>query len=675
MFHEIIIGFCCSQANVTPVAKKRKAAAVEERPSRIGTRVSPRTIQRQTGLHNYKDTSSENASSDDSDQSEPEQDEMAEEEEVEQDADEEPEDEDEVVVKKVATPVVRKAGKKRGRKPKKRRPVKKKLAKIVEEEEEAEAEEMSESEKVALKKEIKKESEEPTAIESESDVKPDVKPDVKQDVEQDMEQDMEPETEPNGKSAAVTKKEESASETSKQRFTVSQLLQKFSHDSNSGEEEPTNPESKSDSTEAHQATTPQQDHVDTDPDRCTYDPFVFELIISSVEELLQWINKLKEVVNDQATKKRSSDAKLCDRLQALYDEAQPLAADQLDANEKIEQQLWKQWQRYRRVNADDSADADEFDDTDEEDDVDDTHHDVDDDDDDSSGQSDDGIRHSRRLRMRRAATNSQQGSTRSSSPVDDDPPKTSRKGYNYDPGWMDSESPSDSRRKSAHFDPEMKKPQYWIGRRMTRAAAAFAGSDLADEPEESMPSPSADTETDKSATTSENEPLVDQLRQLRRQQELLSSNDPKLPQSNGITSGNEKAAPASVGVCTPKASELLTKVRLSLSSHNVTTNRSHPPHSSPPANPINAGRVVQTQQQQQQQQVPSSTEKKILIQIMDPSGMGGSNVSLDITHVIQEAADKGNQHVHSVFLRVALNSFYFIHLKKDYFTKLSEFKC
>ena len=646
---------------MTPAVKKRKLTVTEERPSRIGTRVSPRTIQRQTGLSSYKDTSSENASSDnDTDGSEDEQDDIEDDEE-EEDQDPEEEEEEEVAIKEVVTPVAPKAAKKRGRKPKKRRPVRKKLAKIVEEEEEEdeEPEEVSETENV--KKEIKKELDEPTPMELESNVKPDVKADVESDVKPDVVSDVKPDADSDVKPDIVIKKEELPSETSQQRFTVSQLLQKLSHNSNP-EENSSNAESKNDSTVVNEETVVQQSSVDPepepdpDPDRCTYDPFVFELIISSVDELLQWINQLKEVVGNLATKKRSSDAKLCDRLQALYDEAQPLAADQLDANEKIGQQLWKQWQRFRRMNADDTVDADEFDDSDEDDDADDAHHDVDDDDEDSSAQSDDGIRHSRRLRMRRAATNSQQSSTRSSSPADDDSAKASRKGYNYDPGWMESDSPSDSRRKSTHFDPEMKKPHYWIGRRMTRAAAAFAGSDLTDEPEESLPSLCTDAEAaeaadaadaEKNTTVAEKEPLLDQLRQLRRQQELLSSNDPKLPQSNGITSGKDKTAPISIRMATPKAAELLTKVRLNLNSHNTITNS---PQSSVPSrlnhsnNPNNASRgIQQQQQQQQQQQVPSSSEKKIIIQISDPSGAGGSNVSLDITHVIQEAADKGNQ--------------------------------
>merc|ERR1712071_4553 len=76
---------------VTPVPKKRKSA-VEERPSRIGTRVSPRTIQRQTGLGNYKDTSSEM----DSDQEEEEEEEEEEESNgEEEDDDQEVEDEEE----------------------------------------------------------------------------------------------------------------------------------------------------------------------------------------------------------------------------------------------------------------------------------------------------------------------------------------------------------------------------------------------------------------------------------------------------------------------------------------------------------------------------------------------------------------------------------------------------
>ena len=44
--------------NTTPVPQRKKQT-LEERPSRIGTRVSPRTLQRQTGLTLYKDTSSE----------------------------------------------------------------------------------------------------------------------------------------------------------------------------------------------------------------------------------------------------------------------------------------------------------------------------------------------------------------------------------------------------------------------------------------------------------------------------------------------------------------------------------------------------------------------------------------------------------------------------------------
>ena len=53
--------------------------------------------------------------------------------------------------------------------------------------------------------------------------------------------------------------------------------------------------------------------------------------------------------------------------------------------------------------------------------------------------------------------------------------KSVRKGsYNFDPGWD-----SDTERlapKKAVFSEEMKNPHYWVGRRVTRAAAAFAGA-------------------------------------------------------------------------------------------------------------------------------------------------------------------------------------------------------
>merc|ERR1712071_46878 len=88
-------------------------------PSRIGTRVSPRTIQRQTGLGNYKDTSSEM----DSDQEEEEEDdqEVEDEEEAEEEEEEE-EDKDgdmegeEVQVKPAVTVTrtAKKVAKKRG---------------------------------------------------------------------------------------------------------------------------------------------------------------------------------------------------------------------------------------------------------------------------------------------------------------------------------------------------------------------------------------------------------------------------------------------------------------------------------------------------------------------------------------------------------------------------------
>merc|ERR1712071_417588 len=103
-------------------------------PSRIGTRVSPRTIQRQTGLGNYKDTSSEmdsdqeeeeaNGEEEDDDQEVEDEEEAEEEEEEEEDKDGDMEGE-EVQVKPAVTVTrtAKKVAKKRGRKPKKRRPV------------------------------------------------------------------------------------------------------------------------------------------------------------------------------------------------------------------------------------------------------------------------------------------------------------------------------------------------------------------------------------------------------------------------------------------------------------------------------------------------------------------------------------------------------------------------
>ena len=382
---------------------------------------------------------------------------------------------------------------------------------------------------------------------------------------------------------------------------------------------------------ADATTETQTDDQVPDPDRATYDPFFFELIISNVDELLEWIHKF----SDGASPARPRcELKLRDRLQALYDEAQPLAADQQQANQKIGQQLWKEWDVFQSQSGQGSSQDECASDnelrgspalsasgqSEEEE-------------EDNSVESNDWIRHSKRLRNRPAVA-------RSASPADDEdaaPAKQSRRGsYHFDPGWdsdHDAEQqPGRNNRRTPKFSERMKNPHYWIGRRMTRAAAAYAGSEFPDEqvggeatPETQPPPPPPPDKEEKSAQPKvRTEPLADQLRQLRRQQVLLSSNDPrpgseKTPPTNGsprsvlFPSKDAQGQITYVRITNPKAVELLSRIK--------------------------------QQQQQQQPSVPKPapappvSEKKILIQIQEPGG--GAPKSLDITHVIHEAVTKG----------------------------------
>jgi len=424
---------------------------------------------------------------------------------------------------------------------------------------------------------------------------------------------------------------------SSQRFTVSQLLQKLSTENKEEEEGPEEKKSQSDdlseelkvrADEEEKEVKPEENQVQPppiqpevsekvpdipDPERSSFDPFFFELIVSSVEELQEWIERFQDTSSGRARPR--CEVKLRERLQSLLEEAQPLAADQQQANQKICQQLWKEWERYKELERKTAAvsangtgnavcstnpyltttDSDHTQDSGRSDDSDDSGADNANDSSDDGTADTDGVRHSKRLRKRRSYNID--GSTRSSSPGDEEmqpPSKQNRKtSYNYDPGWDSDPStkeplPGSSRRQRT-FDPEMKNPEYWIGRRKTRATAAFAGDDdnsmeFAQEtrqPEE--PRHDDSTLTDQSLPSTDqmspnssqsSDPLVDQLRQLRRQQALLSSND--LPKATGAPSGttiSNGSSPAvffpskdtqgkltSVRISNPKATDFLTKV-------------------------------------------------------------------------------------------------------------------
>lgn len=423
---------------------------------------------------------------------------------------------------------------------------------------------------------------------------------------------------------------------SSQRFTVSQLLQKLSTENKDKEEDSEEKKSQADdlseelkvrADEEEKEVKPDDNQVQPppiqpevcekvpdipDPERSSFDPFFFELIVSSVEELQEWIERFQDTSSGRARPR--CEVKLRERLQSLLEEAQPLAADQQQANQKICQQLWKEWERYkeleRKANAASSngtgsavcnsnphltsTDSDHTQDSGRSDDSDDSGADNANDSSDDGTADTDGLRHSKRLRKRRSYNID--GSTRSSSPGDEEmqpPTKQNRKNsYNYDPGWDSDPSTKEhlpgSSRRPRTFDPEMKNPEYWIGRRKTRATAAFAGDDdnfmdFAQETKQSEePRQEESTLTDQSPSTDQmspnssqsSDPLVDQLRQLRRQQALLSSND--LPKAAGSPSGtpiSNGSSPAvffqskdtpgkltSVRISNPKATDFLTKV-------------------------------------------------------------------------------------------------------------------
>lgn len=650
--------------NTTPTPQRKRSSTADERPSRIGTRISPRTLQRQTGLTHYKDTSSESEDDEDSvEVSEISEDPNGdkEDEEEEEEEDEEP-NEQTVAVAKTAQ------RKKRGRRTRSRkRPVKKKLQKIVEEAEETAEKKtaIEEAEKVEMKVE-KKDAEEKVQNEDkivkeeetsnigeddnvfdEADetldkqekgskegdevIKPPIplqgetiKTDIKKE-ESEQPVINEEQNEPKKEGLVKGEGEESSPSATTQRFTVSQLLQKLAPS-----KEPATPAAPETTTSSE--AEPISETV-SDPDRASYDPYFFELIISNVEELQDWINRFSDV-NEEGKPRPRCEVKLREHLQSLLEEAQPLASDQQQANQKICQQLWKEWERYRcssSSNRQTSGAADESDrirdsgmseseGSQPEDNT-------------SSIGSEDGVRHSRRLRVKRIlhTANGSHQSTRSSSPMEEEPPsKHNRKGsYNFDPAW-DSDAHSTPEtpvgRKRSNYIPEMKNPGFWIGRRVTRATAEFVGvpeesTSPPQEPQNSQPviksvdkSPPAGVQTDQ---------LVDQLRQLRRQQVLLSSNDPR-PSVSAVSSPNGSPSvyfPSKDGqlvrITNPKTAGFLTQLK---------TNRSLQSNTSSPI---------------------AAQPRKIFIHQRPPLHLqkaGGSPpapVSIDITQLVSQAALNG----------------------------------
>ena len=641
--------------NTTPAPSRKRASTVDERPSRIGTRVSPRTLQRQTGLTLYKDTSSESEDDEESNQASEASEEPVDDKEEEEEIEEET-SEPSVGVVKVAQ------RKKRGRRAKSRkRPVKKKLQQIVEE-----PEEVDNKSTVEEQSEMKVEKEDESVVEEDKEVdvkkeieSPDVeKDDFKKDDEMRGSQDdtekkehdvkqlsshsdsetskMEAEEEetkptqseikedPKEEKKTPTKTEEEVTSGTTQRFTVSQLLQKLAP----AEE----PEESLPASEVSSTVEPESKiNCIPDPDRASYDPYFFELIISSVEELQEWINRFSDPNEDDKPRPRC-EIKLREHLQSLLEEAQPLASDQQQANQKISQQLWKEWERYRCSSSNPRQSADVADQNDQiqesgASDSDETEPE------DSSGGSDDGVRHSRRLRVKRNlhTANGSHQSTRSSSPMDEEPvTKQNRKGsYNFDPSWDSDpyatpETPVG--RKRSNYVPEMKNPGFWVGRRVTRATAEFVGV-----PEESASPPQQPQNNQPVTSSVEKSPpqgvqsvqLADQLRQLRRQQALLSSNDPR-PSGSSVNSPNCSPVvylPSKDGqlirITNPKTAGFLTQLKVS-----------RPLQSATPS-PI------------------AAQPRKILIQqrpplhLQKPGGSPAAPVSIDITQLVSQAVQNG----------------------------------
>lgn len=448
----------------------------------------------------------------------------------------------------------------------------------------------------------------------------------------------------------------SPSSASSQRFTVSQLLEKLSN--TPAEEGKEDTEGKDPEPESKEETNAEEKKMELetlpeveDPERSSYDPFVFELIISSVEQLQEWIDKFQDPSPEErgAKARPRCEVKLRERLQSLLEEAQPLAADQQRANQKICQQLWKEWERYRcksnrggdqasgsqqGLAAATDSDFTQSDGSDSGEEG-------------SSGSSEDagsdGLRHSKRLRKRPTNYKSlHDGSTRSSSPAEEEQPPTkqSRKtSYDYDPGWdsdhgkAEEPLPGSSRRQRA-FAPEMKNPEYWIGRRMTRATRAFAGDAVADEqmedstneiPSQEQKEGEEAVEQSPGGSGKSSEPLADTLRHLRRQQVLLSSNDVPKGTSTASPSSNASPSPAVffpskdsqgkatyIRITNPRAAELLSKL----------TQSPAPKAADPPAHP----------------------RKFFITQQQPPAPPGQPQpppISFEITHFVSQAVEKG----------------------------------
>lgn len=438
-----------------------------------------------------------------------------------------------------------------------------------------------------------------------------------------------------------------------QRFTVSQLVQKLAP---SETEEPLKVEDSaeaeviaptSQASGANEDLKPIETPAETesvldsipDPERTSYDPYFFELIISSVEELQEWITKFSDSSEEDEDRKPRPrcEIKLRERLQSLLEEAQPLASDQQQANQKICQQLWKEWERYRSSSSPAKSRGSVVDGGDQLQDSGRSESDSEQDDDDISSEDDDGVRHSRRLRVKRNrnVANGSHQSTRSSSPLEEEPAsKLNRKSsYHFDPEWESDPSTTPevpAGRKRSNFVPEMKNPDYWVGRRVTRATAAFvdvpeenssppAQSPNQQEPQNRQEPQPTESPNDKSTSLSvQSEQLINQLRQLRRQQALLSSNDPRPSGSTGTSNGSSGVFfPSKDGqllrITNPRAAELLSKLRMTQ-----------------PAKTLS----------------PASPPSKIFIQQRPPQNPkpGSSPTapkSIDITNLVTQAAQKG----------------------------------
>lgn len=620
-------------------------------------------------MASYKDSSSESEEEDEEEQ-EQEQDE-----EVQKSEDEALDNEPENAKADDKTPEGKEAAKKSaprkrgrgGRRARSRkRPVKKKLQKIDEESAEDVKEECDDKAEIgdAAELQVKEEKCEDdeatpsnTGVENMdvSDVKSDEKPVVEENANVVVKEEKENSEEVAAKEVSVVKdevQEESSEEKSQesqasaQRFTVSQLIKKFSTEQ--GEEKMDSdqvPLQKASSEELEDIHA-QEDEIElqSDPERSSYDPFIFELIISSVEQLQEWIEKFSDSpVDDEDEEPRKPrprcEVKLRERLQALLDEAKPLAADQQQANQKICQQLWKEWERYRCSSEKDAnkdhesnhtqlieksdSEAEGFPD--------------------SMSESDDeaGVRKSRRLRVKRSRQQvNGTDSTRSSSPAEEEPAsKQSRKGgYGYDPAWESDASAEIPSRRRSNFVPEMKNPEFWVGRRVTRATAAFVETDFSDASNPSAEQPGQPDDSSRSSSQADGtatpdkqtlspaktEQLIDQLRQLRRQQALLSSNDPR-PGESSTSSSPANGSPrvflpskdgnSLVKISNPKAAELLSRIK---------TTRSSIPSPRTPA---------------------GSGPRKILIQIKPPPQANGGSpaqpTSVDISQLIAQAVEKG----------------------------------